>query len=126
MFKNFKDAVWAVCDEKGDKTSLEVLQAEADKRCSRPWAMSSAAACSARLAWREQNGKRGNDCRTNETQHRRNMYDDTMISTAGWKLVLKFAKTGHLNDLLKLAVEMHSIDQLRNMVEDVAEVRKAA
>lgn len=75
----FQDCVWKILDKQGDRTSLATLCREATelhRQRGGEGTIQRQAGCHSRLIWRQKNGVRGNDCRTYETQFRRDMVKD--------------------------------------------------
>lgn len=117
-------AVFAALDEIGDKSSVTELLAEAKNHIS--GGVTYGAAIMYRLRWRQIKGRQQNDCRTNETQYRRNMLNDSQFTSKGWKLLTQVLHATNFKTVATLLEEFHSIDQLRGLVADMQELKKAA
>jgi hypothetical protein len=118
-------AVFEALDEIKDKTSGPELLKVA-KRYYEYMGLTLSACYQARLKWRKMKGRQQNDCRTNETQHRRNMLNDSQFTSKGWKLLTKVLTATNFKTVATLLEEFHSIDQLRGLVSDMQELKKAA
>lgn len=121
-------AVWKALDRLGDQTSIARLQQDAELFYG--YTMTSQAVGAARSAWRKKN-KIARDNRTYEGQPRRNMLNDNRIELAQVKRLRAFiAKGGNLVALAALIGDglgcFHSIDQLRNSLQELEELQIAA
>jgi hypothetical protein len=119
-----KEAVYAALSRIGDRSSGPELVEEAS-RYYKGGEVEYSAAIQGRLAWRKEHGS-GNDCRTNETQFRRNMLDDGQFTGKGWKMTMTVIKDTPPETLADWLEQFHSIDQLRNILRDIHRLKVAA
>ena len=132
-FDSTREAIFAALKDLGYRSSLQDLARHADARSNKPYPISVATACTVRKQWLIENNiplTRKTDCRTYEGQPRRNMLNDHAISPKAFKLLTCFAKgrngSANLDFLTDLCEECHSIDQLKEMVSELASVKKNA
>lgn len=122
-FDSIAEAVYAACDSIGDLSATDDLVEESTRYYNGHKIISKPSAIYYRLAWRKMNNVK-NDCRTNSSQFRRNMYDDDRFSSKGWTLLTTVINDVGLNTLALMLKEFHSIDQLHNMVDDLRKIGK--
>ena len=127
-FRTMKEAVEAALVDVGDKTSGEELRLEALKHYHNQdnWPLTLGSCYTIRYKWRLEKGLSSNDCRTYDTQDRRNMLPDDRFSTKGWKLLAKVIEASGFITVQGLLAEFHSIDQLANLVSDLKQLKAAA
>lgn len=126
-YRVFSKAVRHALEVIGDQTSLRTLVVEAGRYHegdSYPIS-SDSIACTVRNKWREQQNI-NRDCRTYEGQPRRDMQNDSSFTNKGWKLLTEVVAKVGADKVAKLLNEFHSIDQLRELTDDIATIKKAA
>ena len=121
-----REAVWKAIELLGDRTKLDVLAHKAGQFYG--GSVDISATCSARTQWRKQVGKPA-DCRTYESQPRRNQYrdDDTDLKQVKELAAFNTKKGNRIADLLDLLNrgKFHSIEQLKYSVNELAGLQLA-
>ncbi len=120
------EAVYQAIEELGDRTRLDELAKKASSFYGER--ISKCSACTSRLKWRKEVGSPA-DCRTYESQPRRNQYRDDEANLKQVKELAKFANKGNqISDLINLlnCGKFHSIEQLKFSLNELAFLKAAA
>ena len=105
-----QEAIYKALTKIGDKTSVKALMMES-KRILGDY-VSYAICVSARLTWRKEQGIEA-DCRTYQSQKRRNMLNDKKVPPVAMTELRDYTDGSELV-LRDIVRRFHSIDQLRN------------
>ena len=126
---NVREAVFQVCDELGTRTSVEEIYRKAMLLCG--YKMAKGTVQIYRCHYRKEK-RIDTDCRTYRSQPRRNMLNDNLATLPQVKRIkhvlgLKRVFPESLLNLLGTGKDsFHSVEQLRNAVNDLIELRAAA
>lgn len=114
-----KSAVLKALEELGTKTSLYVLSVRASEHFH---GKISQEYCSLiRSKYRVEKGQ-SEDCRTYQTQDRRNMYSDALVPISALIKLKNFVKhhpditTKDVTELIDILKELHSVPQILNLI----------
>lgn len=124
--KTIRETVLAVLDQFGDQTSIAVIAQRVATEMQR--SVTHASVGNYRKEWRRNKDSK-NDCRTYAGQPRRNMLNDHDWNNQHVKRVMKFFDKKAFDVLTALFADgigqFHSIDQLKNCVETIQELKAA-